>query len=112
MAILATIRMKARSEKRKELLQTILALAGQTREEKGCMRWHFYQDVEDDNAFVLTQEWESQGDLDEHFRSEAFDVLLGGVNLLCDPPEIGLSVSSSTEGTVPFEQTACRLTPS
>ena len=83
---LAAIRMKARPEKRKELLQTVLALAGETRKEKGCLGWNFYQDVENENVFVLTQEWESQVDLDEHLRSEAFDVLLGGVNLLCDPP--------------------------
>lgn len=110
MAMLATIRMKARPEKRKELLQTVLALAGQTREEKGCECWNFYQDVEDENAFVLTQEWESQEDLDEHLRSDAFDVLLGGVNLLCDPPEIGVSLFSSTGGTEPSEQAMGRLT--
>jgi quinol monooxygenase YgiN len=107
---LAAIRMKARPEKRKELLQTVLALAGETRKEKGCLGWNFYQDVENENVFVLTQEWESQVDLDEHLRSEAFDVLLGGVNLLCDPPEIGISLFSSAGGTESSEEAMGRLT--
>ena len=107
---LAAIRMKVRPEKRKELLQTVLALASETRKEKGCLGWNFYQDVEDENAFVLTQEWESQVDLDEHLRSEAFDVLLGGVNLLCDPPEVGISLFSSAGGTEPSEEAMGGLT--
>ena len=51
-------------------------------------------------------------DLDEHFQSEAFDVLLGGVNLLCDPPEIGIRLFSSGGGTDSYEPAAERLTVS
>ena len=110
MEMLATIRMKARPEKRRELVQTVLALAAETRKEKGCLGWNFYQDVEEENAFVLTQEWESQVELDEHFRSEAFDVLIGGANLLCDPPEIGINLFLSEGGTEPSEEAMGRLT--
>lgn len=110
MAMLATIRMKARPEKRKELVQTVLALAAETRKEPGCRCWNFNRDVEDENAFVLIQEWESQVDLDEHFRSEAFEVLLGGANLLCDPPEVGISLFSCAAGTEPSEEAMGRLT--
>ena len=79
-------------------------------EAKGCVGWHFSQDVEDENAFVLAQEWESQGDLDEHFQSETFEVLLGGANLLCDPPEIGVRLFSSVERAGPSEEAMGRLT--
>jgi quinol monooxygenase YgiN len=91
-------------------VQTVLALASQTREAKGCVGWHFSQDVEDENAFFLAQEWESQEDLDEHFQSETFEVLLGGANLLCDPPEIGINLFSSEGRTGPSEEAVDRLT--
>jgi len=94
-AILAAIRMKARPGKRRELVQTVLALAAETRKQRGCTGWYFSQDVEDENAFILTLEWETQTELDKHLRSEAFEVLLGGATLLCDPPEIGICTPSA-----------------
>lgn len=110
MEMLAMIRIKARPEKRRELVQTVLALATETRKEPGCLGWNFSQDMEDENAFVLIQEWESQVDLDEHLRSEAFEVLLGGANLLCDPPEIGIHLFSCEAGTEPSGRDNGRIT--
>jgi quinol monooxygenase YgiN len=86
--IVLTIRMNVLPEKRKELLQTVRALTSLTRKEDGCIRYHFYQDIEDENAFGLVAEWQTKRDLDNHLRSDRFGVLLGAMDLLCEPPEM------------------------
>ena len=86
-------------EKRREFLQTILALTSPTQTYEGCMSCHYYQDVEDENLISLVEEWETQEELDNHLRSEHFSVLLGAMNLLSRPPEIKFNAVSYTAGS-------------
>lgn len=49
----ATIKMKVVPEKRAELLQTLSSMTEEIRNEKGCMSCYFYQEVENENIFIL-----------------------------------------------------------
>ena len=89
--IIFLIEIKALPEKRKELVQTIQAIGERTRKEKGCMRFHLYKDVENENAFSLMEEWKARKDLHQHLDSEPFSILLGAVNLLSERSDITLS---------------------
>jgi len=95
--VLAT-RMKVLLQKRKELLQTVEALIQRTRKQNGCISCHFYQDIENENAFNLVEEWKTQVDLDNHLGSDHFGVLLGAMNLLSEPTEIKFNAVSHTGG--------------
>ncbi len=86
--IVSSTNIRVPSENRKEFLQTLDLLIGRIRHEKGCIRYHVYQDVENQNVFIIIEEWETQADLDKHLRSDKFGVLLGAVKLLSDTPEI------------------------
>jgi len=81
------IRMKALSEKRMELSQTIASLSGSMRMEKGCQRCDFCQSMEDENRLFLLEEWDTQENLMTHLKSEHFRVLRGAMNLLKEPHE-------------------------
>ena len=83
--ILVIMRMKVLSEKRKELSQTITSLIGSIRTEKGCRRCDFCQSIEDENELCLLEEWDTQGNLKGHLKSERFRVLRGAMNLLQEP---------------------------
>jgi len=83
--ILAMIRMKVFTEKRKELSQTITSLIGSIRTEKGCRRCDFYQSMEDENELSLLEEWDTQENLKSHLKSDRFRVLRGAMNLLQGP---------------------------
>lgn len=85
--ILITIRMKVAPEKRKELSQAIVSLVGLIKGVTGCHHCDFCQSLEDDE-FCLLGEWESQGDLFAHLKSDLFKVLLGAMSLLKKPHEI------------------------
>ena len=85
--ILVNIRMNVLSEKRMELTQTIAALSGSIKREKGCQRCDFCQSIEDENRLFLLEEWDTQKNLMTHLKSEHFRVLRGAMNLLQEPYE-------------------------
>ena len=95
---LAFIKMNARPEKRKELLQTIQSIVAQMRKENGCVDSNFYQNAENENNIVLFEEWATRKTLDDHLRSDIFTVLICASSLLSRPPEIMIhAVSDSAE---------------
>jgi quinol monooxygenase YgiN len=89
--------MKVLSEKRMELSQTVASLVGSIRTEEGCKRCDFYQSKEDENELLLLEEWDTQGNLGNHLKSERFRVLRGALSLLKEPYEI-ISTPISSQG--------------
>ncbi len=66
-----TLRLVAKPETRDELRRQVHEnLLGLTRGEPGVIKYRFYQDTEDPNAFGFVEEWESWDALNDHFRSE------------------------------------------
>jgi quinol monooxygenase YgiN len=90
--------MKVLPDKRRELLQTLSSIAQQIRNERGCRRAVFFQNVEDDNELLLIEEWSSQKDSDAHLDSDLFTILRGTRVLMRQPPEIVITaVDQSSE---------------
>ena len=84
----AIIKMTVPAEKRKEVLQTIIAILGPIRRERGCRSCNCYVDVENERIFFFKEEWETRDDLDNHLRSGRFGVLIGAKSLLKAEPDI------------------------
>jgi len=98
--ILFIIRMKVLAEKRKELSQTIAALIGAIRTEKGCRRCDFYRSTENENELCILEEWDIRKNLNSHLKSERFRVLRGAKNLLQEPYEMMAYTVLHPAGTV------------
>ena len=96
--VIVILKMDVRPEKSLELKQTLLALLDSLRKENGCLNQHLYQDIENENAFSVIQMWRSQKDLDEHFQSDTFSLLIGNQYLLSRPQEITISEVSAPSG--------------
>lgn len=86
--ILVILQMKVPSKKRMELSQTISALSGSIRMEKGCQRCDLCQSMCDKNLLLLLEEWDTEKNLMTHLKSEHFIVLRGAMNLLKEPHEM------------------------
>ena len=82
------VKINVRPEKRKELTQTLQSIVERVRRESGCLNAGFYQDVENENDFLVIEEWASPRDSDDHVRSDIFKVLIGAGSLLHRPQEI------------------------
>ena len=81
-------KMTVRPEKRREFVQTIQAMVDPSRKHNGCLCREFYQETHNEDWFVLLEEWDTREDLDQHFRSDWFHILLGTRNLLREEPQI------------------------
>jgi len=90
--------MAARPEKRKEVMQTLLSMIEPTLQEKGCLSYQVFQDINDENVFSLIKEWETREDLDHHMRTDRFSVLLGTKILLNEQQSIQFHTISHSEG--------------
>lgn len=93
-----TIKMKVPVEKRKEVLQTIKAILGPIRRERGCVSCNCYVDVEDESILFFEEEWKTREDLEIHLRSDHFRVLNGAMRLLNADPEVRFNTVESMAG--------------
>jgi quinol monooxygenase YgiN len=94
----ATARVRARTERQREFIQTVRALMAHTRNEKGCISCHWYADIEDERSFRLVEEWETQRDLDDHLKSDHVRVLTGAILLLCEPSTLEINTLTNVPG--------------
>jgi len=80
------IRVKTRAHKELEFAQIMESLIKEFRKGPGCLSNHFKR--EQDSEFRLASKWETMGELEEHFRSQLFSVLLGALHTLCESSEV------------------------
>jgi quinol monooxygenase YgiN len=86
--ITCTLRLLVSKSQRPQVLASLTALIGWTRVEPGCRACHLLADVEEPQAIVLWEEWNTQGDLDRHLRSEDYRRVLAAIELSKEAPEI------------------------
>ena len=89
--------MNVRPDKRKEVMQTLFSMIEPTRQEKGCLDYNVFQNIEDENSVSIIEEWKTREDLDRHMRSDRFGILLGTKSLLKDKQKILIYTISNSE---------------
>jgi len=88
-----TFMVHIRPEKRDEFLQVMRSLKGDG-EHPGALAGvpaRLFRDVDDEDRFSLTCEWDTPEHLNAYLGAEGFRVLLGAVKVLCDKTEITYS---------------------
>jgi len=96
--IIVRISMNALIEKRTEVMQTLLSMVEPTENERGCLSFDVFRDIEGKNGFGLLAQWETREDLDHYIKSDRFSVLLGTKSLLCEPLQVEIHTVSHSEG--------------
>ena len=93
-----TIEIRARAGKRQELYQTLQALLPTIRKERGCRDCQMSRDVEDEDVFSVSADWEGRRDLETYMRSTSGAALLGALDLLSDRAAAGIDRDAREEG--------------
>ncbi|MEU1816868.1 putative quinol monooxygenase [Streptomyces roseifaciens] len=57
---------RPKPERAEELKQLLLSFVEPTRQESGCLEYHFHEDRDEPGVFVFYEAWRSQADLDAH----------------------------------------------
>lgn len=63
--------------KRAAFLEDIRPLIESARMEKGCLAYHLYESVENQNQFIMIENWQDQGALEEHNQNPLLKNLFG-----------------------------------
>lgn len=102
--VIMTTKMSVSSRRKKELARALRGMLEPVRHESGCLGFDLYVDTEDDNTYILVEEWETKEDFDRHLRGSDYRKLLVLMEILKDPPEICISVISQRSGMEYLEQ--------
>ncbi|SPP99995.1 putative Antibiotic biosynthesis monooxygenase [Candidatus Sulfobium mesophilum] len=109
--ILVTLNMIVRPERRSDLLGAMRGILEPSRVERGCLSYRLYQEVQDENAFVLLEEWKTQKDLESHIRTDNQRQLLAIMDLLSEQYEVKFNTVSHTSGMELIENVLKRVGP-
>ncbi|WP_082047991.1 putative quinol monooxygenase [Geoalkalibacter ferrihydriticus] len=99
----ANIRINVPPSKRLDFLQTLQAALEVVRQEPGCLSCNCFTDVEEENAFVFKEVWDTREDLETHMQSVIFNALIGALSQLENKPEIRFNTISSSVGLESFD---------
>ena len=55
-----------------EVIDLCKAMLEPSRAEAGCISYHFYQEITDENAFFFYEEWKDQAAIDYHIATEHY----------------------------------------
>lgn len=92
------IKIRAREDKRGELLQTCHFIAERTLQVPGCKGSLLLQNSEQGDLITLEQQWIQRSLLNDYFRSEHFTALLGAMKWLGSSYEIRINGGTPEEG--------------
>jgi quinol monooxygenase YgiN len=96
--ISARLRIVVPASKRKEVLQALCSLRGPTEAHRGCGSCRAYQDAEDENAFLLLQDWHTKDALARYIRSDLYRTILAVMESAREPPELRFDTIAETAG--------------
>ena len=106
--ILCTLRLFVSEAHHRQVVASLTPLIGWTRVEPGCRACHLLADIEEPRAILLTEEWDTQGDLDRHLRSEDYRRVLEAIELSQEAPDIRFDTVQTSGG---FEVVEAARTP-
>jgi len=90
--VVVTFKLHGKPGKQLEINQSLKDIAAKVKKLDGCMDTKIYQDVDDENIYILIEEWHKQRQLDDHMKSNLFSALIGIKGLLNKEPEIKFMV--------------------
>ena len=96
--VIFTLRIKVPGARRKDFLDSARLILGPTKVQPGCISCGFYQDLNDPDAVLYVEEWQSRENLEHHIKSDPYRIILSLIDLSDEAPLVKLNTISKTEG--------------
>jgi quinol monooxygenase YgiN len=92
-------RVRCEPDRRDELIGLFETMQGNSRREAGCLRYGFFQAVEDPLSFVAVEEWADREALDAHFAQPHLQEFSRGLlERVSEAPEVAIHEIAGTSG--------------
>ena len=96
--IVFTLRILVAESNRRQVIASFEPLVAWTRVQPGCRACHLLTDIEDPRGIILLEEWDTQGHLDRHLRSEVYRRVIAAIELSEEEPQIHFDTVASRAG--------------
>jgi len=103
--IIESIRIAVMPGQCQQLLRGLVAWAGPTAVESGCLSCRIFQETSAPQAFCYQAQWKTQDDLLRHIRTEHYKRLLALMELGTTPPLVEFHTVTETKGLDLIERT-------
>ena len=91
-------RVRCDAANRDELVELFKTMQDNSRREEGCLRYGFFQAVEDPLSFVAVEEWADREALDRHFaQPHLHEFTRGLLERVSEPPEVAIHEIADTK---------------
>ncbi len=94
----------AKSVNRRELLSASRMIADKTRKKKDCLESRVMLGADNEDFICVEQRWANHSSMQNYFRSDLFDALIGAMKMLSESWEIKINESIRTEGMEAVEK--------
>ncbi len=81
-----------------EFVNSMRLFSRRIRKQKGCLGYGVYRDSEKENTYTLVGEWKTRQDMERHFRTQDFEVLIGAARVLGETFAMNICNASKTGG--------------
>ena len=86
MKIYLTAILKAKGEKKEELLVLLQNMVENTRKEDACIKYDLQQGAEDENLFIFHEIWENSEGLEQHNQQDYIKAFISKADELLEEP--------------------------
>jgi quinol monooxygenase YgiN len=76
------IKIAVKKYKIDEFVDSLHALVAGVRTETGCLDYSVYQNLDEKHAFCIVAVWETHEAMQQHFKTQEFEVLVGAARVL------------------------------
>ena len=92
------LRIDIKPFKANEFLKSMQSFSNNILEQKGCLSFTVYQDSGKQNTFGIATEWKTRRAMEDHFRTNEFQVLIGAARVLGEAFSMSLAKVLNTGG--------------
>ena len=96
--VIHLLRLKVSPRDRSNATRTIQSVIGPTKARQECLGCSLFSHVDNDDELLLVQKWSSEEALDTYISSQTYSLLLEGLELSLEYPEVEIHRVSSSSG--------------
>jgi quinol monooxygenase YgiN len=85
------IKIEIKKYKTDEFVKSIRSFSRKIRKENGCLDCSLYRDSEKENTFSVIGKWRTRHAMEKHFKTQNFEVLIGGARVLGETFEMNIA---------------------
>ena len=96
--IIYQLKIEIKPYKADEFFDCMRSIFGTIHKERGCLDFSLFRHSERENTGIVVGEWQTRQDMERHFKTKEFEVLVGAAKVLGETVAMNIAEVSNTGG--------------